>query len=215
MRASPSGLRDYTAAWLALFFCSAVCSFAQPLLVSVESTPYDNQMMRVQPVLAWQPTEVPGSISLALVNQGMNRLRRLPYRYSTQWQTPEEVHASRRADCKGKAIAMYEFMQSIGAANVRFVIGKHHAGDWFTHAWLEWQTAEGNFVLDPTFSRRIVRADEQNSSKYIPLYEYEGTSRYRAVNATLVAEKPLRAVAAGRQNPLSISDSFRLDCRGR
>jgi hypothetical protein len=211
MRASPPGLREYVAAWLALFFCGPVCSLAQPLLVGVDSTPYDHQMMRIQPVLAWQPTEVPGSISLSLVNQSMTRLRRLRYRYSNQWQTPEEVGAARCGDCKGKAIALYQFMQSIGAANVRFVIGKHHAGDWFTHAWLEWETANGELVLDPTFNRNVIRAEKLDSSKYIPLYVFEGTQRYRAVNGAVAEERPLPAVASGRADQFNVS--FATDCR--
>jgi hypothetical protein len=183
--------------------------------MSVESTPYDNQMARVQPILVTTPIEVPGSISLTIVNQWMRQLRRLPYRYSNQWQTPEEVRAGRSADCKGKALAMYQFMQWIGASNVRFVIGKHHAGDWFTHAWLEWETGSGNFVLDPTFNANVVRAEPQNSSKYIPLYAYEGTQRYRAVNAAIVAGTSLRAVAAGAENQFAASGAFDSNCRVR
>ena len=213
MRASPR--RQSAAICLAFVLCTSACSFAQPLLMSVESTPYDNQMARVQPVLASTPTEAPGWLSLSMINQSMRGLRRLRYRYSSQWQTPEEVRATRCADCKGKAIAMYEFMQSIGATNVRFVIGKHHAGDWFTHAWVEWETADGHFVLDPTFNARVVRAEQQNSSRYIPLYVYEGTLRYRAVNANLVAETPLHAVAADGENQFAASGAFVSDCRVR
>ena len=106
--------------------------------------------------------------------------------------------SSKTGDCKGKALAMYEAMQLIGATNVRFIIGKHHAGDWFTHAWVQWDTANGSFVLDPTFNRRLVRA-EQNPTRYIPLYAYEGMLRYRAVNTILAAEQPLRAVASGNR----------------
>jgi hypothetical protein len=213
MRASPR--RQSAAICLAFVLCTAAGSFAQPLLMSVESTPYDNQMARVQSVLDSTPTQVPGSISLTLVNRWMRALRRLPYRYSNQWQTPHEVLAARRSDCKGKAIAMYQFMQSIGATNVRFVIGKHHAGDWFTHAWLQWETANGTFILDPTFSGHVLRAEEHSSSKYIPLYVYEGMLRYRAVNAALISEKPLRAVAAGEQNQWSLSRQLWSDCRVR
>src|ERR671931_2959272 len=119
MRASPAGPKKHAAICFAVLFSTAVCSFAQPCLINVESTPYDNQRARVQAVLTSLPTEVPGWISLSLVNQSMRGLRRLRYRYSSQWQTPDEVRAARCADCKGKAIAMYEFMQSIGATNVR------------------------------------------------------------------------------------------------
>ena len=150
-------------------------------------------MTRVHPVLAAVAGEYPEAVSIAVVNQWMRRIRHLRYRYSSEWQTPAEVMSAKAGDCKGKALAMYEVMQRIGAMNLRFVIGKHHAGDWFTHAWLEWDTADGIFVLDPTFNRRVVRAE--NPTRYIPLYAYEGMLRYRAVNSGLAAEQPLRAVA--------------------
>ena len=130
----------------------------------------------------------------------MNNLREIPYRYSKQWQTPHEVNVTRRADCKGKAMALYEMMHRFGATDVRFVIGRHRAGDWFTHAWLEWETAYGRYVLDPTFNRQAVVIERANSSKYIPLYAYEGAIRYRALNVSPIPEVPLRAVASGKPN---------------
>lgn len=185
------------AAWVGL---ASVCCFAQPALLPVESTPYDKQMARVQPVLASVPAQPVDEIPLVLVDQWMRKLRHLPYRYSKQWQTPFEVSATKAADCKGKAITLYEIMQAMGATNLRFVIGKHRAGDWFTHAWVEWETAGGAYVLDPTFNWRAVRVQQLSSSKYIPLYAYDGEFRYRAVSGTIAAEMPLRAVASGKQN---------------
>jgi hypothetical protein len=197
MRASPSRIGKCFPLCIALTILPAACAFAQPILIDVDSTPYDRQMARIRPVLASVAGETPDIISLAIVNQWMSRIRRLHYRYSREWQTPSEVMSTKTGDCKGKAMTMYQAMQLIGATNVRFVIGKHHAGDWFTHAWVQWDTANGSFVLDPTFNRRVVRAEVQNPTKYIPLYAYEGMLRYRAVNSTLAAEKPLRAVASG------------------
>jgi hypothetical protein len=198
MRASPSRLGKLFPVSIVVVAFAATSAFGQPMLIDVDSTPYDNQMARIRPVLASVAGACPGKISLTSVNQWVSWIRRLHYRYSREWQTPSEVMSSKAGDCKGKAITMYQAMQLIGATNVRFVIGKHHAGDWFTHAWLQWDTANGSFVLDPTFNRRVVRA-EQNPTRYIPLYAYEGMLRYRAVNATLVAEKPLRAVASGNR----------------
>jgi hypothetical protein len=200
MRTSPFRLRKSFSLLIAVFAFTSIRSIAQPMLVDVESTPYDRQMARVRPTLAAMASECPDRISLTIVNQWMARLRRLPYRYSRQWQTPAEVKAAKVADCKGKAIMLYDVMQLIGAKNVRFVIGKHRAGDWFTHAWLQWEAAEGTYVLDPTFNWRVMQADRQDSTKYVPLYAYEGMLRYRAVDAMLVAERPLRAVAAGNHN---------------
>lgn len=174
------------------------CCFAQPVFFPVEATPYDNQMARVQPVLGSIGSEPIDGVSLTIVNQWMTKLRRLPYRYSKQWQTPFEVNAASAADCKGKAITLYEIMQALGATDVRLVIGKHRAGDWFTHAWLEWGTAEGIYVLDPTFNWRALKAEQHSPKKYVPLYAYEGMFRCRAVNATLAGATMLRAVASGR-----------------
>ena|ERR1700730_14035185 len=193
----PSLLRKCLAALVACACLASAHCFAQQIFFPIESTPYDNQMARVQPVLA-SITAVPAdAVSLTTIEQWMYALRRLPYRYSKQWQTPFEVNTAGAADCKGKAVALYEIMQAMGATDVRLVIGRHRAGDWFTHAWLEWETAEGTYVLDPTFNWRAIKA-EQNWGKYIPLYAYEGALRYRAINATLASEIPPRAVALGR-----------------
>lgn len=161
--------------------------FAQPIFFEVASTPYDKQMARVQPVLASVGGYSIGGVSLPIVNEWMNELRTMRYGYSRQWKTPSEIEAAKVADCKGKALTLYEKMQLNGATNVRFVIGRHHAGDWFTHAWLEWDTAEGTYVLDPTF-HRFPEPAQQNSRTYIPLFAYEGALKYRAVDAALFAQ---------------------------
>ena len=195
---------------LSLLACVALAStsFARPIFFAVDSTPYDRQMTRVQPILAAIDPQVTDEISVAVVNQWMNRVRRIPYRYSKQWQTPDEVSLRRAADCKGKAMFLYEIMRQMGATDVRLVIGRHRAGDWFTHAWLEWETASGSYVLDPTFSRRAVRMERQSPTRYIPLYAYEGELRYRAQNPSVPAENPPRAVAAGQQTWAMPSQGF-------
>ena len=192
---------------LACIGLTSPCCFAQPTFFPVESTPYDHQMLRVQPVLVAVGTNPAGKVSVAVVNQWMNKLRRIPYRYSKQWQTPREVGITKMADCKGKAMVLYEIMHGMGARHVRFVIGRHRAGDWSTHAWLEWETVKGRYVLDPTFNRQPVRTEPESPSKYIPLYAYEGSFRFRAVNARLVAETPPRAVASGHNSWTSRSFS--------
>lgn len=196
----PFSPRRFSCFYLSLlaFIAVASTSVARPILFAVESTPYDRQMLRVQPVLAAADAQVADEVSLAIVNQWMSRLRRIPYRYSKQWQTPTEVGLSRMADCKGKAVVLYEIMRRIGATDVRLVVGKRRAGDWFTHAWLEWETMDGSFVLDPTFSRRAVRLERESRNKYVPLYAYEGGVRYRALNPSVPADVPPRAVASGQ-----------------
>ena len=189
--------RKCVAAIVATSCLASVHCFAEPIFFPVEYTPYDNQMARVQPVLVSTCAAPVDAVSLTTINQWVEALRRLPYRYSKQWQTPFEVNMTRAGDCKGKALALYEVMQAMGASDVRLVIGRHRAGDWFTHAWLEWETAEGTYVLDPTFNWHAIRA-ERNSAKYVPLYAFEGGQRYRAINASPVSEIPPRAVALGK-----------------
>jgi predicted transglutaminase-like cysteine proteinase len=157
------------------------------MFFAVDSTPYDRQMERVRPVLASLAAQPAGVIPLGLVNQWMNRLRDIPYHYSRQWQIPAEITMAQRTDCKGKALLLYEMMQENGATNVRFVIGKHHANDWFTHAWLEWETQDGIYLLDPTFYRAAAR-DLRDDTTYIPLFGYEGENKYRAFDVTLVTQ---------------------------
>jgi len=147
--------------------------FSQSTFVEVDSTPYDKQMARVQPTLTAPSGYLIDGISFALVNDWMIELRAMPYRYSREWQTPSEVEAARVADCKGKALALYDRLQLNGATNVRFVIGKRCMSDSLTHAWLEWDTQMGTLLLDPTFNwTATIKLDDRPS--YIAFYGYEG-----------------------------------------
>jgi hypothetical protein len=75
----------------------------------------------------------------------MGDLRGIPYGFSQEWKTPHEVYFGGAADCKGKAVALYEKMHEHGADNVRLVIGRRTATSAKTHAWLEWNTANGTY----------------------------------------------------------------------
>ena len=158
--------------------------FSQSTFVEVDSTPYDKQMARVQPTLTAPSGYLIDGISFALVNDWMIELRAMPYRYSREWQTPSEVEAARVADCKGKALALYDRLQLNGATNVRFVIGKRSMSDSLTHAWLEWDTQMGTLLLDPTFNwTATIKLDDRRS--YIAFYGYEGAHKYQAANSLL------------------------------
>jgi len=162
--------------------------FGQPVFLTVPSTPYDHQMSRVHPVLTSTDVQLPGpTSSLFAVNQWMTELRAIPYRYSTYWQTPGEVDLEQAADCKGKAVALYAEMRRNGAKNVRVVIGKRRIDSPVTHAWLEWETKEGSYVLDPTFNEIPIKTDEISPTTYVPLYAYDGEHKYRAAEASSVA----------------------------
>ena len=158
----------------------AVSSFAQPIFLPVASTPYDRQMSPISPVLNSPAGPLAGRTSLATINQWMTSLRAIPYRYSCQWKTPAQVNSEVTADCKGKAILLYAILRANGATHVRFVIGKHNGADLRTHAWLEWETTNGTYLLDPTFNRSIERVSERDPAMYIPHYAYNGPRKYRA-----------------------------------
>ena len=171
--------------FLVVVLGSTSVGLAQSTFVEVDSTPYDKQMARVQPTLTAPSGYMFDEISFALVNEWMIELRAMPYRYSREWQTPSEVEAARVADCKGKALVLYDRMQLNGAANVRFVIGKRRASDSLTHAWLEWETEIGIVLLDPTFNW-IATIKMSDPRSYVAFYGYEGAHKYQVANSLLV-----------------------------
>ena len=160
---------------------------AQPVLLSVPSTPYDRQMTRIHPILVSKTESPKQNVSLALVNRWIQSLREIPYGFSPEWKTPHEVETAPMADCKGKAVALYEKMQTHGARNVRLVIGRRMPTSHKTHAWLEWNTDGGTYVLDPTINWAAYRSEELASDSYKPLYAYAGARKFRAGSGTLVA----------------------------
>jgi predicted transglutaminase-like cysteine proteinase len=166
---------------------AASSSFADALLFTVNSTPYDRQMARIRPVLT-AATHSPGSqVSVSIVNQWMTDLRSIPYGFTTFWKTPAEAQSGAPADCKAKAVALYEKMRENGATNVRLVIGKRTATSRQTHAWLAWDTDSGTYVLDPTFNWAACTAAQVGKRNYQPLYAYAGSKKFRAAS-TLVAQ---------------------------
>lgn len=172
---------------LALLTSAASSSFADALLFTVKATPYDNQMARIQPVLATPARASSNRVSLNVVNQWMGGLRAIPYGFTMIWKTPAEAQSGAPADCKAKAVALYEKMQANGATNVRLVIGKRTSSSQKTHAWLAWETQGGSYVLDPTFNWTACTAAQVGKRNYQPLYAYEGKKKFRAVS-TLIAQ---------------------------
>jgi hypothetical protein len=174
----------------AIICLSTVSGFAQSsLLLSVPSTPYDHQMARIQPVLLEKAAAHNSSLSLAVVNQWIQNLRGIPYGFSNEWKLPSEVENASAADCKGKAVALYKRMHENGATNVRLVIGKRSWTSRKTHAWLEWTTESGTYVLDPTINWAACRTEKVGNRAYIPFYAYAGTKKYRASSSTSLFAK--------------------------
>ena len=162
----------------------ATC-FADSLLVTAKKTPYDRQMARIQPVLN-APTSLHHSVlPLSLVNQWIGRLRAIPYSYSMEWKTPNEIAHAPTADCKGKAVALYQRMRENGARDLRLVIGRRTPVSRCTHTWIEWTSASGvTFVLDPTINWVAQPVNEMPENSYVPYYAYAGGRKYRAAAAT-------------------------------
>ena len=170
-----------------LLLSVAASSYADALLFTVSSTPYDNQMARIRPVLTASTHTSGSQVSVAIVNQWMSDLRSIPYGFTTFWKTPAEAQSGAPADCKAKAVALYEKMRDSGARNVRLVIGKRTASSRQTHAWLAWDTESGSYVLDPTFNWAACTASQVGKRNYQPLYAYAGSKKFRAASA-LVAQ---------------------------
>jgi len=176
----PYTLRKAGLVALILFCLSCLSAFAQSNYITVKSTPYDRQMTRIRPILTSASGQRDQNLSLGLVNNWIGNLRAIPYGFSMEWKTPDEVRAGAYADCKGKAVALYNAMQARGAENVRLVIGKRSWTSRKTHAWLEWTTAGGTYILDPTINWSAFRAERVGRSSYIPLYAFAGTQKFRA-----------------------------------
>ena len=182
----PFSFRRYAFFGAILFGVCCVSCFARPLLLSVKSTPYDNQMTRIRPVLQ-TTAKSQREISLDVVNHWIGNLRAIPYGFSREWKTPSEVEIASAADCKGKAVALYERMQASGATNVRLVIGKRTFTSRQTHTWLIWETSNGSYVLDPTINWTAHKEEQAGDHSYIPFYAFAGHRKYRATTATLLA----------------------------
>jgi predicted transglutaminase-like cysteine proteinase len=165
----------------------SISCFASEGFTPVANTPYDHQMSRIQPVLCAKTNHNGDTVSLSLVNHWIQDLRAIPYGFSMEWKTPSEVESAPAADCKGKAVTLYHIMQAHGADNVRLVIGRRSWLSHKTHAWLEWTTSTGTYVLDPTINWAAERADRVGQSWYIPLYAYSGNHKYRASSDLMAA----------------------------
>ena len=164
---------------------SVVGCFANPILLSVKSTPYDRQMARIQPVLISTPVQsADGELPLRLINRWIGELRNIPYGFSMRWKTPAEVAREPVADCKGKAVVLYQQMARHGARGLRLVIGRRAPTSRSTHTWVQWTTRSATYILDPTINWTAQTVDEVADNSYVPYYAYAGHQKYRAPAAS-------------------------------
>lgn len=151
---------------------------AQAQLQQVASTPYDRQMTPVRNILEQRP-QGNGGISLTELNGYMRELRSIPYQYSLNWKTPEQVQTEFKADCKAKAIALYSILKQRGVTDVRLVIGMRTKKSKITHAWLEMDHNGKTLLLDPTYYNRIRTVSDERRGNYVQNYAYEGGKKFR------------------------------------
>jgi predicted transglutaminase-like cysteine proteinase len=169
----------------AFLVLSVVGCFANPILVSVNTTPYDQQMARIQPVLVSTPAQSTNQeLLLPLINRWIGELRNIPYGFSMEWKTPAEVALEPVADCKGKAVTLYQQMARHGARGLRLVIGRRAPTSRSTHTWVQWTTASATYILDPTINWTARTLDEVADNSYVPYYAYAGHQKYRAPAAS-------------------------------
>lgn len=186
---NPFALKRFFFFLLAVIGLSCVSCFGGSLFMSVKSTPYDIQMSRIRPVLLLsQSRPAREEVSLGMVNRWIGDLRCIPYGFTKEWKTPAETQSGAAADCKAKAVALYKTMLEHGASNLRLVIGKRASTSRSTHAWLEWDSAAGTFVLDPTLNWKAYRTSDLGPRSYIPFYAFEGSRKFRVASTTLLAQ---------------------------
>ena len=187
---NPFALKRFFLFFLAAIGFSCLTCFGQSIFVHVKNTPYDQQMARIRPVLlaANEFAQTRSDLTLGVVDLWIGDLRSIPYGFTREWKTPAETESGAPADCKAKALDLYQRMQASGARNVRLVIGRHTSRSRCTHAWVEWETEGGTYVLDPTLNWRAFSADRLGRNSYIPLYAYAGSRKFRAAPAALVAQ---------------------------
>ena len=185
---NPFALKRFFFFFLAVVGLSCASCFGESLLVRVKSTPYDIQMSRIRPVLLSEIHPAKAEVSMGMVNHWIGDLRSIPYGFTKVWKTPAETQSGEPADCKAKAVALYKTMLENGASNLRLVIGRRTSTSRSTHAWLEWDSNTGSYVLDPTINWRAYRTSDLGHRSYIPLYAFEGSKKFRATQASLVAQ---------------------------
>src|SRR6478752_2704362 len=169
----------------AFLVLSVVGCFANPILLPVRTTPYDRQMARIQPILVSTPAQGANQeLPLRLINRWIGELRNIPYGFCMQWKTPAEVAHEAVADCKGKAVALYQQMARHGARGLRLVIGRRAPTSRSTHTWVQWTTASATYILDPTINWTARTVDEVADNSYVPYYAYAGHQKYRAPAAS-------------------------------
>lgn len=168
----------FTTSLLLVIATMVLSGVAKAQFQQVASTPYDRQMTPVRLILEQAPRGQ-AEVTMNEVNSYMRDLRSIPYEYSLNWKTPEQVQTEFKADCKAKAVALYSILKKRGVDNLRLVIGMRTKSSKMTHAWLEMNFQGKLYLLDPTFDNRVRTLAEGNRRNYVQNYAYEGAKKFR------------------------------------
>lgn len=184
----------FSAAFALLSAISAVAGV--DLGFSASRTPYDGYMHPVRTVLGSLDKE---GADMEMVRKLMREGRSFRYSFDRPYVAmyPNETQATKRGDCKDKALWLCD---RIGSDNVRFVVGKARRSSKISHAWVLWENQGRWWILDCTNTSRPIPADSVGRNEYIPLYSWSKRGVYQhsetASFAAIAASKRRSPVAS-------------------
>lgn len=186
----------------ALLLLAKLAAFAVvDLGTTTSNTPYDRYMTPVKQTFA---TINGGGVTMQKVQALMRQGRGFRYAHTEPYYPalPEKTAATRKGDCKDKALWLIDQLQDPSA---RFVIGKEKRGAKISHAWVMWQNEGRWWILDCTMTSRPIPADSVSLNKYVPLYSWaKGASFQHNDKASMVAD------VAGKKAPVAAKTDRRI-----
>jgi len=181
----------------ALLLLAKLSVFAVVDLGSTTSqTPYDRYMSPVKQTFA---SISGGGATMQKVQALMRQGRGFRYAHTEPYYPalPEQTAATRKGDCKDKALWLIDQLQDPGA---RFVIGKEKRGARISHAWVMWQNEGQWWILDCTMTSKPMPADQVSMNKYVPLYSWTKGISFRHTDK---ASGMMADVAGKKQAPVA------------
>lgn len=168
---------------------------------TTSNTPYDRYMTPVKQTFA---TINGGGVTMQKVQALMRQGRGFRYAHTEPYYPalPQQTAATRKGDCKDKALWLIDQLQDPSA---RFVIGKEKRGAKISHAWVMWQSEGRWWILDCTMTSRPMPADSVSVNKYVPLYSWNRGAAYQHNDkAGMVAD------VAGKKSPVASTTDRRI-----
>lgn len=186
----------------ALLLLAKFAAFAVvDLGTTTSNTPYDRYMTPVKQTFA---TINGGGVTMQKVQALMRQGRGFRYAHTEPYYPalPQQTAATRKGDCKDKALWLIDQLQDPSA---RFVIGKEKRGAKISHAWVMWQNEGRWWILDCTMTSRPMPADSVSMNKYVPLYSWTRGAAYQHNDkASMVAD------VAGKKAPVASTTDRRI-----